>query len=187
MESVVLDTPIEITLNAGADETTQIGTPVNLMANTNILNPTVLWQPADFLDCATCVNVTATPSYSITYTVTASDANGCEAVDSVSVLVIDDRKFYIPNAFSPNNDGINDAFTVFSDASVAQLPSFEVFDRWGEKVFSAKAIPTNDLTKGWDGSFKDKPMPAGTYAYSIQLIWTDGKTEQVKGEVNLVR
>lgn len=189
-EAVALVNPPPILLNLGADQTTSPGVPVHLTATVNQPNLHIQWEPADFLDCTTCLEVVASPPYSLTYMVTASDANGCESISHISVIIdssIIDYPYYIPNSFSPNGDGFNDNFTVFGDASMLVIASLEIFDRWGEKLFDGKNLPANDLAKGWDGSFKEKPMPNGVYVFVAKLRTVDGRTKNVKGEVNLLR
>ncbi|MCF8243894.1 MAG: gliding motility-associated C-terminal domain-containing protein [Saprospiraceae bacterium] len=184
---VVLDAPLAILLDAGADVATQLGVPVTLGATTNLNSPTILWEPADFLDCSTCLNVMANPPFSLEYSVTVSDANGCEAVDTIAIFVSDGRKYYIPTAFSPNDDGTNEGFTIFSEPSAFSIASLEIFDRWGELVFQASDIPTNDTSRGWKGDLDNEPMPTGFYVYVVKLLSIDGEETLVRGEINLVR
>lgn len=187
VESVILDSPQEIIVNAGADQTTELGVPVILSATTNVPNLIFQWQPTDFLDCTTCQSVNASPTGSIAYSITAADAHGCVSSDTVNVFVNDVRKFFIPTAFSPNGDGINDGFTVYSDAAIDKIASFEIFDRWGELIFITQNITTNDPSQGWNGTFNGRSIQAGTFVYVVKLIWADDTEQTIKGEINLVR
>lgn len=87
---------------------------------------------------------------------------------------------YIPNSFTPNNDGLNDVFRVYSN--VIRDMQFTVFNQWGEKIFES----TNQGI-GWDGTHKNKPQPSGVYIYVVNITLTNGEKIQRKGAVNLVR
>ncbi|MFN5458782.1 MAG: CotH kinase family protein [Bacteroidota bacterium] len=86
----------------------------------------------------------------------------------------------VPTGFTPNGDGLNDFLYPYGTLYVSGL-EFEVFNRWGQKVFS-----TNDKTKGWDGTFQGTEAPAGVYAYRLKAI-TESKVIQTSGNVTLIR
>ena len=92
-----------------------------------------------------------------------TDANGCKAVDSVLVLTFCPTRFYTPNIFSPNFDGVNDLFLIFPEEQVS-LFSLMIFNRWGELVFESK-----DPGEGWDGTYRGKPAPPDLYLWAAQL------------------
>jgi trimeric autotransporter adhesin len=89
-------------------------------------------------------------------------------------------QLYIPNAFSPNGDGLNDLFLVYG-YTIRSL-RLVLFNQWGEKIFES-----NNQATGWNGTYKGKPQPSGVYMYVCQLVYRDGTTEIKKGSVNLVR
>ncbi|MFT6054854.1 MAG: gliding motility-associated-like protein [Roseivirga sp.] len=93
------------------------------------------------------------------YSVRIEDASGCETTLDFDVV---ERypKLFIPNAFSPNNDGTNDEFKPVTDCSLTY--SIQVFNSWGAVVFA-----TEDITKGWDGRFNNQKVPDGQYSYII--------------------
>ncbi|MCK9481337.1 MAG: PKD domain-containing protein [Bacteroidia bacterium] len=101
---------------------------------------------------------------------------------------IPESQIYIPNAFSPNNDGINDIFKptaiYITKTTSNHLYTFEmeIYDRWGNKLFL-----TNDLDIGWDGTFSNIPCPDGVYLYKIRAVGLDGKPYDFKGTLHLVR
>jgi gliding motility-associated-like protein len=108
-------------------------------------------------------------------------------IDDVSVILCpdtliteDSNNFYIPNAFSPNNDGNNDILFV-RGRNIDQL-SFTVYDRWGQRVFE-----THDINEGWDGTYRGEEMENAVFVYYLTLTYSDGKTEVKKGNVSLVR
>jgi len=81
--------------------------------------------------------VRALPFHDVTYQIAIVDSNGCEAGDSISVNVISDDEVFIPNAFSPNRDGINNCTQIFMGKDVEEILTFVVFTRWGEIIFEA--------------------------------------------------
>jgi len=87
----------------------------------------------------------------------------------------------VPTAFSPNGDGVNDVFTVFPGKAVANISQIEIFDRWGNQVFSANS------NIGWDGIFDGKIAPNGVYVWLITVEFIDGRIQQLSGDVTLIR
>ena len=88
----------------------------------------------------------------------------------------------MPNAFTPNGDGLNEIFRI-PPATTQKIKSFSVFDRWGELVFR-----TTDSGAGWDGTFNGQKQPPGTYIWQIQYLDEfSNKVEWAKGTVELVR
>jgi gliding motility-associated-like protein len=95
--------------------------------------------------------------------------------------------YYLPNTFTPNGDGKNDFFTLYSNDAVRIIKQFQVFDRYGELVFSAENIAPNDERKGWDGNFKDMSFTPDVFAYRITVEYADGTTETLVGDVTVVK
>jgi gliding motility-associated-like protein len=94
--------------------------------------------------------------------------------------------FYLPKAFSPNSDGINDMFKVFPAAGfTGRLLSFTVHDRWGGLVFESNS--TDLVTTGWDGNVRGEPAANGTYLFQVRLENTEGEVTGRNGTVVLVR
>jgi len=124
------------------------------------------------------------------YEIQAFDINGCLAVASVLVEVDKNRNVYVPNIFTPDNDGINDYFQVFTGNGVLQIRSFRVFDRWGELIFERLKFPASpfpDPGNGWDGTFRGKPMDSGVYVYLAEVEFEDGQVLLYRGDVTIVR
>lgn len=92
---------------------------------------------------------------------------------------------YVPTAFSPNNDGINDIFKAYSETEV-MLTKMQIFGRWGELIFSEENLSTQDLSAGWKGDFRGKEVENGVYVYVISYL-KGTETVLLKGEVNLLR
>ena len=145
------------------------------------------WTPTDFLNCPNCPNPWASPLETINYTLIATDENGCSETAEIAVFVNKNERVYVPNAFSPNGDGINDQLIIYGDHSLRQVKQFLVFDRWGEMVFRQDGFPANDPAYGWDGSFKGIPLNASVYMWMAVVGYVDGREELLKGNVHLIR
>ncbi|MBV6655156.1 MAG: gliding motility-associated C-terminal domain-containing protein, partial [Mameliella sp.] len=116
-----------------------------------------------------------------------TDTAGCTATDNTLVRVVRDYKVYIPNAFTPNGDGSNDFFIIYSGGDVEEIENFEIYSRWGEQVFQANNIPPNNPSFGWDGVFRGQPMNMDHFTYYAKIRFVDGVVRLFKGSVNLVR
>lgn len=121
------------------------------------------------------------------YVVQAQDEQGCTATAAVWVDVRQMGKVYAPNAFSPNQDGINDYFTVFGDANLAEITYLSIHDRWGKVVFEKRTFPPNMPTEGWDGRTRGEAHGQGVFVYFAALRYTDNRRENIQGEVVLGR
>ena len=113
--------------------------------------------------------------------------NGCTTVREITIYVEVNWSVFIPNVFSPNSDGINDGLTVFTSASVKEVISLDIYDRWGEIVFRGGPFAPNEPTKGWDGNLNDEPMNPGVYVYVAQVRLLNDEVHSVSGNVTLVQ
>lgn len=146
-----------------------------------------VWSPPDGLTCTDCPNPFTGIDVTTTYYLTSVSANGCVATDSVTVFVIpSNEEVFIPNTFTPNGDGMNDAFGVLAPG-VSQLLEFAIYDRWGERVWVA--TDTDPLSTGamWDGLFQGELVNQGVYAYLVRVQFYSGRIEQFAGNVTLIR
>lgn len=142
-----------------------------------------LWSPPEGLSCTSCLNPIMTPEYSTTYTLNVSDPSGCFNIDTaIDVVVHRDYSYYIPNAFSPDGNGLNDEIKVYT-WGVKSLKEFSIFNRWGEMLFT-----TDQLDKGWDGMYKGERQPGQTvYVYRVVLERYTGDLVQEQGKIVLIR
>ena len=178
--------PASVTL--GVDIDTILGAEITLSPTFNFNYDSLIWQPASLLSCDNCLTPSLTTIKNVLIQLTAFNEDGCLAEDELLIRVDKRRKAYIPNAFSPNNDGINDFFTIFADPTqVSLIKSLSIFDRWGDQVFIKQNFPPNLESEGWDGRFRRKPMNSAVFVYYAELEYTDGETILFKGEVQLLR
>jgi gliding motility-associated-like protein len=141
---------------------------------------TYQWSPAEDLTSTQGAQVTVAPKVTTTYQVTATSAKGCTATASVQVLVTNEGTANLPNAFTPDGDGLNDCFGVRSWGVVKNF-QFRVYGRWGNLVFQ-----TSDPAQCWDGTYKGQKLEPGTYVYQIAGTTHCGPVFR-KGTVTIVR
>jgi gliding motility-associated-like protein len=134
------------------------------------------WSPSTWLNNLSVAQPTVTPTDDIIYTLTVTSADGCVAADEVTVNVL--KTPNIPNTFSPNGDGIHDKWEI-KYLNTYPGCTVEIYNRYGQLVFRSTGynIP-------WDGNFKDKPLPAGTYYY---IINPKNGRKQMSGFVDIIR
>lgn len=189
----VLDSVISLTaaiipiLDLGENLTMNLGDSIRITPEVLVGAEEYQWTQTDRLSCYDCPTPWATTYQPQTYYLTVTSEDGCTASDSIRVDVIVTRNVYIPNAFSPNSDGINDLLNVFAGAEVLQVKSFKVFDRWGEHIFEMFDFMPNNVGLGWDGTFKGKLMQPAVFAWVAEIEFLDGVTVQYKGDVMVVK
>lgn len=137
------------------------------------------WIPGKWLSDNHTATPTAYPRASVGYTVIGRNEFGC--YDSAHVNIRTINQYFIPGAFTPNGDGLNDVFKI-ENIGYQGIGAFQIFDRWGQLVFEG-----NEATAQWDGTFKGQPAPSGTYYYYIILNDINGESNIHKGDLTLVR
>jgi gliding motility-associated-like protein len=117
----------------------------------------------------------------ITYIVTARNADGCIAKDDINVKVFLKPEIYVPTAFTPNGDGLND-FAVVIPVGIKELKYFSIYSRWGELVFR-----TSDASKGWNGIYKGQQQDGNVFVWEVEAIDYKGNIIRRKGTIVLIR
>jgi gliding motility-associated-like protein len=141
-------------------------------------------NPNDVHQCAHCAYQAVYPSFKTEYSVLFSNEYGCTATDSRVLDVL--RDIYVPNVFSPNGDGANEYFLIQSKNSL-QIITWQIFDRWGSLVFERNHVETNDIASAWNPQVQEKELPVGVYTWIAEIGYPDGRTENLKGDVTVVR
>lgn len=146
----------------------------------------LIWQPVQD-DCPDCLSIWVSPTETTNYSIQVSDNAACDATAMISIRVDRKPKIFVPNAFSPNNDGKNDFFFINASGNqVSQVNNFQVLDRWGNLLFQRESFMPNDEQFAWDGFFKGKRVNSGVYIYFAELTLQDGSIVQSQGEVNVI-
>ncbi len=146
----------------------------------------VVWSTGGLDSCDYCPQIVVTPAQQATFSVTI-DKNGCRASDNITVFVKKNHPIFAPNAFSPNEDGVNDYFRLYAGNTVTEIKSFLVFNRWGETVFEYYKFLPNDPKGAWNGYYRGKVLNPGVYTWFAEIEFIDGLEELFKGDVILMR
>lgn len=171
--------PPDITVVAGSTFTI----PANYSGNMS----TYLWSPTIFLSCNTCPQPDVTPDYDKNYIVSFTDSNGCRNTGSILIKTLcKNAKVFVPNTFSPNGDGSNDAFFP-RGSGINRVKFLRIFNRWGEVVFEKYDFPINDAQSGWDGKWKGKKANPDVYIYQLELYCLNGEILTYSGNVALIQ
>jgi len=185
---LIEDQVAEFTIELGDDLTIELGDSIQL--DPNISDPNnideVIWTPADELSCDTCINPIASPTETTIYNITIITDNGCSDTDEIIVRVENERRVYIPNAFTPDGNGTNDVFLVYTGKGVEHIQQMIIFDRWGNHLFERFDFDPDDPTLGWDGYYRGERMNSGVFVYYIEVLFEDGTVGQYKGDVTLL-
>jgi gliding motility-associated-like protein len=153
------------------------GVPFQLIASGGV---TYQWAPPSGLSDPNIANPIVTLDRDMEYVLTASSPAGCSSTDTIRIKVFKGVELYVPTAFTPNGDGLNDILRAIPIG--LRFNYLKIFDRWGNQVFQ-----TTDHRKGWDGSFRGKAMPSGTFAWTVSASTSDGKTITRHGSLQLIR
>jgi gliding motility-associated-like protein len=162
---------------AGNDTLIAAGIPFQLQGSGGV---SYLWSPPFGLDDPTLAKPTITIDRDMEYVLTASSPAGCSSTDTVRVRVFKGLEIYVPTAFTPNGDGLNDILRAIPIG--LKFNYLRIYDRWGNLVFQ-----TTDHRQGWDGSFRGKRMPAGTFGWTVSASTSDGRLINKHGTLQLIR
>jgi gliding motility-associated-like protein len=144
------------------------GESVNVVSSSSCAS-SFSWNSTAGFDDPNSVNPVVTPLISNTY-ILSFDYGNCDTQDSIRINVLDANErdcagLLLPKAFTPNNDGLNDTYGISNDFLIDELIYFEIYDRWGTKVFE-----TNDLNAKWDGRLNGIPINATAFVYKVKYI-----------------
>ena len=162
---------------AGQDVTINLGQSVQLEATGTAIT-TWNWSPTAGLSDSTIYNPIATPNATNQYVLTVSNALGCFDLDTIQVTVITDFTLFVPNLFSPNEDGTND-FWEIPGINLFPNSKVTVINREGLEVYS-----NSNYDNTWDGSYNGDPLPEATYYYHLEIV---GSEKIYKGAVSILR
>ncbi len=189
--TVTVDQPPKVTVDLGPDIEVQLGDSTRLEPSIISVLPldSIVWSPGTYLSATDVLTPYTRPIESTVYSLTITDVNGCWGSDEFLVDVDKNRNVYIPNVFSPNGDGFNDEFKIFTGAGVAGVSFVRIFDRWGELVFNEDSLspnPTSSLSPAWDGTLNGKNVSEGVYVYLIEITFEDDVTLLYRGDVTVL-
>ncbi len=177
-DEVVVTTRPPVQAFAGNDTIAVLGVPHQLFGTGGTVYS---WTPGTPLNNPNIQNPLATLQNDTRFILRVEDVIGCTGFDTVFVKVYTGPTYYVPNAFTPNNDGRNDIFRAVP-VGITSTEYFRVFNRYGQLVFE-----TNKFLKGWNGTYLGRPQAGGAYVWMVKGLDRNGKTVEMKGTVILVR
>ena len=187
---VEIGTSAEPSIEIGPDLQLNQGDSVVLVAATDLLPKEVemvRWTGAEFGPClAPCLEVSLLATQPGTIRAQLITRNGCEAVDQLELEVASQSSVFLPTAFSPDGDGINDLLIVFAHPGIAQVTSLKIFDRWGNLLHQRSNFPPNEEAYGWDGTVQGRALAPGVYLYLVEFEGLDSRQDRLVGSIVLL-
>ncbi len=185
--TIIINIPDPPLVSLPNDTTIIIGQTLDIEAI--ISDPTIttaLWNPVPDPNCPNCLNQTWQPLVSTRYIVKVTAQNGCTGTAIMTVRVSRDIDLYIPNVFSPNNDGSNDEWILGAGDDTIILKEMAIFDRWGNQVYAWNNPTPVNAWAGWDGIVRNKLANQGVYTYYLNIQLVDGEIILVTGTLTLI-
>ncbi|HQW91773.1 MAG TPA: WG repeat-containing protein [Ferruginibacter sp.] len=174
-------------LDLGPDHTVSTGTIITfnpVIQNGPIVNWS--WTPATGLSCTNCPSPVTTAKDNATYMLTVTNNYGCTSTDVISLFVFcKSAQVFIPNAFTPDGDGLNDILMVRGKGIFVK--TFRIFNRWGELVFEKTNFNPNDTKYGWDGRVRGIPATPDVFVYTAEVICDNSVIYTYKGNTTLLK
>lgn len=175
------------TVEAGADRTINVGQTINIIPQVSSDVIDARWTPTNAIFRDIFPGITVKPNTTTTYKVVVKNKGGCKATDQLTVSVLcNGANMFIPNTFSPNQDGVNDLFYP-RGSGIFTIKRFKVFSRWGEVIFEQNNFNANDLSKAWDGTFKGKKLNPDVYIYTVDVMCENFTVLSFKGNIALIK
>ena len=148
---------------------------------------TIEWFSEFGLFCDNCLANTLAPTDTTVVQVQITLDDGCVVSDEFTINVFLLKNVYVPNAFSPNGDGINEVFLVYGYTSVDYIKSLKVFSRKGHLLHEAYDFRPNDPIHGWNGRLRGENLNSEVYVWKTEIVYINGDEETLTGTFNLIR
>jgi gliding motility-associated-like protein len=177
-------TPIQLSLPA--QYTVAPGQVVTLGLVITGSYASILWEPSEGLSCTDCLNPVASPGKTTQYKVTVVGTNGCIAEAFTTVRIDENFKVFLPNAFSPNGDGVNDRWVVETNEQIERILYVRIFDRWGTLVYSEVDVEPGQQ-RGWDGRYGGKELNPAVFVVVASVQYSNGGEGLYTTDVSLLR
>ena len=163
--------------NIKKTDTIFAGQQLTLHANGNV---NVVWNADPTLSCTRCNDPVASPVATTIYTVTNISDKGCQSSDQFTLVVLKDAQVFVPTAFTPNGDGLNDYF-----GPIGKVPddfSMMIFNRYGQIVFKSSSVSSR-----WNGTVNGAVQQTGVFIYLISYTDIQHRKQQLKGTLTLIK
>lgn len=161
--------------------------PVSFQPNiTGTMNANYAWSHPKDLSCEDCLEPELLSVTQGIYTLTVTNENSCRDSATISVFALVDNPIYVPNAFSPNNDGNNDYFRLTPGCGLSRVNKIRILDRWGGTIYSEGPFKNTESDISWDGSVNGKTGSPGVYIWQAEIELVNGKIRSIYGDVTLL-
>ncbi len=186
----ILVEPSNLEVTLGPEIYAEEGEPITIFPEIQGTGPVISyawnWLPTkEMAICPDCDEYRFAPTVEGAVELKIVDVYGCEA-SAITSVYLSEFAVYVPNAFSPNGDGLNDRFFVQGRTNY-DIQSFRIFDRWGNQIFERSNIQVNASRLGWNGEVNGKMMRTGVYVWQAIVIAKNGHQQLLAGDVQLVR
>ena len=175
------------TIDAGKDTTIILGQSIRItpVISSDVTN--ITWLPPSGIASYQFPGIIARPYANTEYTAEASNSGKCKASDRVTVFVIcNNMNVFIPNTFSPNDDGVNDIFYI-RGSGIFKIKTLRIFNRLGEVVFESSNKYPNDASAGWNGTYKGQRLISDVYVYMAEVLCENNSLLSYKGNITLIK
>lgn len=190
---------VDVPISAGFDASIlggQSGGPVSLSFGDSLALNLVISKPLEDIQsiewvpaiegCDGCLKPIVKPSATTTFRAIVTDVNGCVAEASITVELSLGRLLSVPDAFSPNDDGINDFLILYTGESVRQINSLKILDRWGDLLYEVNDYVSGNISLAWNGRAQNQKVPPGVYLYIAEIGLNNGEEVVAQGAVTVV-
>ncbi|MEO9022347.1 MAG: PKD domain-containing protein [Ginsengibacter sp.] len=176
------------TVNLGPDLKINAGSPLTLSPSTTGNITRYIWSPTTGLSCVGCEFPSLITDFDITYQLKVFTEYGCEATDQINITVLCNKgSVYIPNAFTPNHDGLNDVFYI-SGYGISKVKQFNIYDRWGKLVFKKENFQAGNPAFGWNGRVNGEEIArTSVFVYTVIVECSQGNPIALRGTVTVIK
>ncbi len=171
------------------DSIVSVGQMLQLEVQSTFTYDSVAWTTDFEIECLNpplCDLIRIQPTQTREIAVEVRDDGGCTSRTSTLIRVSTALNVFVPEAFSPNGDGVNDYFTIYSN-QIESIHRLQIFDRWGNRLFVQENFTPGIENIGWDGTANNKELNPGVYVFAAEVIYLNGEERVVKGDVTLVK
>jgi gliding motility-associated-like protein len=182
----------QLSVSLGADTLLKLGDSLLLrvQANTDSIK-NIVWNPVgDSTKCpkgSFCTEQWVRPTSGTTYRATLTNKAGCTVTGTIRVSIDKKRPIFVPNIFSPDNLGENNILMIYGSNVVKTIKRFQIYDRWGNGMFTQQNFKTDDPAFGWDGRIRGRNALPDVYIYFIEVEYLDKTVEIIEGDFTLIR
>ena len=174
----------------GKDTTVSAGTEANLQGNL-IVPPSVdfsiVWVADSTVIASGLLNHDVVVDSTAVFGLVVTLENGCTNRDDVIVYVDPSPKVYVPNVFTPNDDDVNDQLEIFFGSDVSWVKFVEIYDRWGEMVYTIRDVSPDNPDLKWDGTLDGQPLVPGVMVYRVMVRNRSGADFLFEGSLTLMK